>query len=491
MLSKVIVAASASGASGHGWIHNPISKNEMAYHHFVDGMPDSLRWEPQTCYWGNQAGVRIDGNGYSCGAKEGPAAQGLNVWQKWYDAAKVAVPSITPGQDILVQITITADHGGQAWFTIACADHIGEDVAWTYLERSASDRDHHFMPSNPGIYAWATSEAASTMGNEIKASWTLPEDFTCPSGKVVGRWLWKTGSSCNDFNNVGRPTETFNQTEYQRVLNAFHPHTWMKVACTDPPETFISCLDFQMSGMPPSPPGPSPPTPPPAPPAPTPPPAPSKPKTTKCCWSNWGDDTTCGQYTGPGGQCNTDHSKKCTSDSNCPKEYDPLVKHAPCPLMEQTQVAPKCCWSKWGDADTCGSWAGPGAQCNTELKKTCKSDADCPAGPAPTPPAPPSPPTPPTPPSPPAPPSPGPGGQAAVSACHDAAKAFCSSKGGFCKACQAWGNWGDMFFVTICNDAPSTCHQPLMAAGNVTCFCQKAGGCSVAGTTCAGPSYLV
>jgi len=278
MLSKVIVAASASGASGHGWIHNPISKNEMAYHHFVDGMPDSLRWEPQTCYWGNQAGVRIDGNGYSCGAKEGPAAQGLNVWQKWYDAAKVAVPSITPGQDIPVQITITADHGGQAWFTIACADHIGEDVAWTYLERSASDRDHHFMPSNPGIYAWATSEAASTMGNEIKASWTLPEDFTCPSGKVVGRWLWKTGSSCNDFNNVGRPTETFNQTEYQRVLNAFHPHTWMKVACTDPPETFISCLDFQMSGMPPSPPGPSPPTPPPAPPAPTPPPAPSKPK---------------------------------------------------------------------------------------------------------------------------------------------------------------------------------------------------------------------
>jgi len=48
-----------------------------------------------------------------------------------------------------------------------------------------------------------------------------------------------------------------------------------------------------------------------------------------------------------------------------------------------------------------------------------------------------------------------------------------------------------MFFTAICNDDPGTCHQPIQAAGNVTCFCQKAGGCTVAGTTCAGPSSRV
>lgn len=75
-----------------------------------------------------------------------------------------------------------------------------------------------------------------------------------------------------------------------------------------------------------------------------------------------------------------------------------------------------------------------------------------------------------------------------VSACHDAAKQYCSSKGGFCKACQAWGSWGDMFFVAICNDDPSTCHQPIQAEGDVVCFCQKEEGCTVGGATCPGPA---
>jgi len=75
-----------------------------------------------------------------------------------------------------------------------------------------------------------------------------------------------------------------------------------------------------------------------------------------------------------------------------------------------------------------------------------------------------------------------------VGACHDAAKAFCNQHG-FCKTCQAWGSWGNMFFAAVCNDDPNTCHQgdeiKDFVAGNVSCTCQQAGGCTVGGATCA------
>lgn len=63
---------------------------------------------------------------------------------------------------------------------------------------------------------------------------------------------------------------------------------------------------------------------------------------------------------------------------------------------------PTCCWSKWGDESSCSEYSGTGAQCNTDHTKTCNSDTDCPDQPAPAPPAP-APPSPPSPPSPPAP----------------------------------------------------------------------------------------
>jgi len=431
----------------------------MAHGHYVTGMPDSLRWEPQTCYWGNNAGKMMSGAGYSCGAKEVDSSLGLATWQKWYDAAQVPVPTISPGEEIELNVTITADHGGQSWLMIACDDHIGEDSEWTYLERADGDRDHHFMPGNPTIYAWATTEAASRTSDRLSARWMVPHNFSCTGGRVVARWLWKTGSTCNDAVNVGRKTESFNLTEYQAVVRSFRPGGFVKPSCTAPPESFISCLDFMMAGAPPGPaPGPAPPSP---------------PKTPTCCWTNWGDDDTCGGYTGPGSQCNTDLKKKCNTNGDCA---------TPIELQVLPLVIPTCCYSKWGDGNTCGQYTGPGAHCNSDHSKTCARASDCPDSPAPSPPAPPSP-SPPAPPTPPVPPGPG-----AVSACHDAAKLFCTTKGGYCKACQAWGQWGDMFFTTICNDDPDTCHQPLQAAGNVTCFCQKAGGCTVAGTTCAGPS---
>jgi len=41
-----------------------------------------------------------------------------------------------------------------------------------------------------------------------------------------------------------------------------------------------------------------------------------------CCWSNWGDGSTCKEYpqSSGGGRCNTDWSKACNGDSDCPAQ---------------------------------------------------------------------------------------------------------------------------------------------------------------------------
>ena len=78
---------------------------------------------------------------------------------------------------------------------------------------------------------------------------------------------------------------------------------------------------------------------------------------------------------------------------------------------QHASVAPQCCWSAWGDKTTCGGYpAGSSAgECNTDWTKACSTNADCPTipvpplpGPTPAPPKPsphkPSPPLPPVPP---------------------------------------------------------------------------------------------
>jgi len=46
----------------------------------------------------------MQGAGYSCGAKEVSATQGLKIWQNYYIKAKVSIPILTPGENI----TLTA-----------------------------------------------------------------------------------------------------------------------------------------------------------------------------------------------------------------------------------------------------------------------------------------------------------------------------------------------------------------------------------------------
>merc|ERR1719265_2160195 len=54
----------------------------------------------------------------------------------------------------------------------------------------------------------------------------------------------------------------------------------------------------------------------------------------------------------------------------------PTPPPTPPPYVPST---PQCCWNKWGDADSCGSYPSGqgGARCNTDWDKTCNSNTDC------------------------------------------------------------------------------------------------------------------
>lgn len=236
-----LVASVLPGVSAHGWVTSPVSKNELANKHFQEGMPDDFRYEPQSCNKGNGGDGMLQGQGYSCGAEGEAYTEGLATWQKWYDGAGVEVPRLVPGQDLKTEVQLTIDHGGQAWMMLSCGD-VAEASQWTLLERAAGDRGAHFLPSNPAMYAWAPLEAQALTDNVVSTTWTVPQGFACPGGRAVGRWLWKTGNSCQDSQNVGRKTESFSLDELSAVYDAYQHH-WM-AECATPPETFISCMDF-------------------------------------------------------------------------------------------------------------------------------------------------------------------------------------------------------------------------------------------------------
>lgn len=253
---------------GHGWVTSPVSKNELAFHHWVSGIPDKgFHYEPQSANYGNAGGqpIGFDG-GASCGAEDPIYTQGLATWQKFYTESGVAVPRFFPGQDVTFNATLTIDHGGQAFVAISCDRTISENTTWTFLERAQSDRGEHFMPSTPTAFAWAPLEYHVKYNDHMSMSFHVPEDFSCDTGYGVARWLWKTSNSCNDVTGkIGRASPPFKLDEYKAVVHAYDKSMYVQGECQEghAEEEFISCLDFVVGNPQPTPPTPPPPTPPP------------------------------------------------------------------------------------------------------------------------------------------------------------------------------------------------------------------------------------
>jgi len=283
-------------ASAHGYLSKPISRQYMSKIHYQDGMPTSMQWDPDASELGG-----------ACGA-DGEYEESTAEWDAWFEAAGVEVPVLLPGHEFEYNGHMKIDHGGQAWLQIACADAPALDLDWVLLERAPGDRNHHILPSSKSMYAWPFMSSA-----EQTPRYVVPHDFHCPSGRGVGRWLWKTGNSCIDANNIGNhKTEAFSFDEWCALVG----HCVLDV-CTDRSypapggggriETFLSCFDFKTAAGPAPAPTPTPPTPAPVPAAP------------QCCYVAWGDETSCGNYPGPAGQglCNNDFSRHCTLASDC------------------------------------------------------------------------------------------------------------------------------------------------------------------------------
>jgi len=243
MLQSVAFALLAPHVAGHGWLTNPVSKIELVqrardYQNWQEGMPEEFRYCPDCSANGNNAAGHVDTPAANCGASSEVTAQGLSVWQKWYDAGGVPVPVMTPGSDFRVDVTLTADHGGEFWLMLSCATTVTQSTSWTILDRSAGHRDYAAVPSNPGIYAWPPQSS----GGSATTHYHVPSSFSCPGGEGIGRWVWKTGNTCNDVNNIGRPTETFKLEEL--------PWSGVREPCApgQKPETFIACFDFKING---------------------------------------------------------------------------------------------------------------------------------------------------------------------------------------------------------------------------------------------------
>jgi len=315
MLRASLLALLAERAAGHGWLTSPISKNEFSRlvrgGSFPSDMPGTFRYCPDCANNFNRGPPYTSGAG-SCGANEAEMSRGLDVWQKWYDQTGVAVPELVPGSDMEVRTSLPADHGGQAWFMIACGTEISEEVNWTLLERSMDDRTHHFMPSSPSIYAWNQGEFG---GPGSVAKYHVPSSFSCPDDRAVGRWIWKTSNVCNDANNVGRSTTTFVREEYAAVVGGS-----ILTTCTQGVEHFISCVDFKVVGS--SSPTPSQPSPAPTTQAPAPTPttrAPTPAGPGLCCYGGCGGGNCQGGWCGESlGNC----------EGNCNGEFCPAVSLA-------------------------------------------------------------------------------------------------------------------------------------------------------------------
>merc|ERR1712217_720604 len=97
---------------------------------------------------------------------------------------------------------------------------------------------------------WAYGDVKGVDGRKavITSRWTVPATFSCPTGRAVGRWIWKVANTCSDAGNLGINTETFRMEEYRDVVDAFRPGQNVQGQCAnESPEQFLSCFVFRVA----------------------------------------------------------------------------------------------------------------------------------------------------------------------------------------------------------------------------------------------------
>lgn len=222
-------------------IESRLRNNQAAFRGGA-GMPGNFRYEPQSSAKGNGGGGARLTPGAECGGNSNVygVGNGVSTYDHWapHYMTDGGVPVIRPGDDVQITGTNPADHGGQFWVMVTCDAIINAQSPngdpgnnWVYLERKnfQDNVSPNSMPGKPRIVDWKSGTLRT-----FDFTYVMPANFGCASGKGLGRWVWKTGNSCIDSNNVGRTTEKF---------NAMASATG-RGPCRGAPETFISCFIF-------------------------------------------------------------------------------------------------------------------------------------------------------------------------------------------------------------------------------------------------------
>ena len=96
MMRLILAFSGVTQVMSHGWMRKPLTRLEMAYTHWVSGMPDDqLRWSPSASTGPN-----------SCGAWGTDYMESKYKWQHFYNLAGLDVPVWAPGAEIDVKFQL-------------------------------------------------------------------------------------------------------------------------------------------------------------------------------------------------------------------------------------------------------------------------------------------------------------------------------------------------------------------------------------------------
>lgn len=302
-----------------------------------------------SCCWYTNS-VAIKGNPTNCDAKFSTTGQTTPCAGSWSNTKPWRAPGTAPiispcgasgstngeslapatreiwqrGTTVEVAHAITANHGGGYAFRLCPAGDKPSEACFQANHLAFADNMTTVRKINGQTISIPSLSFITPAGSDWKRN-PIPKDvskdgFPAPfAGGSGSKWA---------FSLVDRVVLPSNLEAGNYLIS------W-RWDCEATPQVWTNCGDVTIVDGPvpsPTPPTPAPtpaptpvpaptttlapaPTPVPTPPAPT--PAPYVPNHPTCCYSKWGDKDTCGGYSGSGAKCNTNLSKKCNSDGEC------------------------------------------------------------------------------------------------------------------------------------------------------------------------------